>query len=326
MILFRRKRGDIRPPGPDPEASLMQWVQYLFVCLLRFKMRLTPWFVTQWLGAGLGSLIHAINAKHRRVCLLNLDKVFGDRLDERAKRAIVKACYVHFARALFETLKIDQITEANLKRRVEIHNADVFWRALEKGRGVILCTAHYGNWEVMNRVLGLMGLPMSVMARPLDNPLVHRLLEDLRMGSGNEVIYKHKSVRKLLTSLKSNRVIGIVNDQNVHDRNRLLVDFFGHPAATTPVPAALAYRTGAPIITGYSVPIGGGRYRLIYHEPIEADPQAPKKEEIVRLTGLINRKLEAQIESDPEYWFWFHKRFKTGAQGQSTYYQQPRAV
>ncbi len=322
----RRGDGRIRPPGPDPKVTVVHRAQYLALLALAGLARIAPNRLAQWTGGALGSLFHAVDKPHRKVALLNMDRVFGDQVDETEKRRLTRACYRHFGRALVEALRMSRITQANFREWTAFENVEVFEDALAEGSGAILCTAHYGNWELMNLALGYLGVPMSVMARPMDNPLVHRFLERLRARSGNRVIYKHKSVRKLLATLRENRVVGIVNDQNVHDRNRLMVDFFGHGAATTPTPAALAYKTGAPIITGYAEPLGGGRYLLRYDPLIQADPAADKDAEILRVTQLLNRRLEAQLRRLPHCWLWVHKRFKMDKSGETDYYRQHRPV
>lgn len=315
-----------RTPGPDQKVTLAHWIQYLVLRWIAFWVWLLPGPLARLIGLGIGRLAHALDKKHRKIAMLNLDQAFFDSKTDIEKQIIVQACYDHFGLAIVETLRLSLIHEGNFMRYVELDNLGGFFKAREKGKGLILCTAHYGNWEMMNLVLGLMNIEMSVVARPIDNPLVHDYLERIRTRNGNRVIYKHKAVRKLLGALKENRVVGLVNDQNVHDRNKLMVEFFGREAATTPTPAALAYKTGAPIITGYAVPIGRGRYRLSFGDLLYADPNGDKDAEILRLSREINRRLENQIMFNPPYWFWVHKRFKHGIDGETDFYRRERDV
>lgn len=220
-----------------------------------------------------------------------------------------------------ETIFLRTVSEKKLNRMVVYAGVEGFDEALARGKGLILCSAHYGNWEIMNLALGFRGLPMSAMARPLDNPLVHKFLEDIRVRPGNRVIYKHKSVRKIFSNLKENRVVGIVNDQDVHDLNRIMVPFFGRNAATTPVPAAVSIKTGAPIITGYAQPLKDGNYLLTFGQLIWPDQTADKDQETARITLLLNQRLEEQLNRAPEYWMWMHQRFKTGADGVTDFYR-----
>lgn len=321
----KERKGYIRPPGPDQKVKPLHVIEFAAVKLIGWMVFFSPMFLVRWFGRMLGWLFYAVDRRHRKIALLNLDQAFGDSKNEAEKRQLVKQSFQHFGCALVETLRLSKITKRNFLKYVELDNVRPFYEALQGGKGVLLCSAHYGNWEVMNLVLGYLNLPMSAMARPLDNPLLHRLLEKVRCQSGNGVIYKHKSIRKILGQLKANRIVGIVNDQDVHDRNRIILDFFGRPAATTPVPAAMAYKTGAPIVTGYAVPLGKGRYHLRFGSLIYANQEADKDEEILRLTEQLNQRLEQQIIFKPAYWLWMHKRFKTGPDGPTDFYNRDRA-
>jgi len=322
--MSKKEPGYIRPPGPDQKLTFFHIAVYLSLQMISIAVNLLPRFAARGLGGLLGRLFYRVDKRRHGIALRNLDQAFGGQRGEAEKRAIVRNCMVHLGRATVETLMLRQINERNFLKYVTFDNVGQFYTGLKDKKGVILCSAHYGNWEIMNLALGYMNLPMSVMARPMDNPLVHKLIEKIRTHSGNRVIYKHKSVRKLLSTLAENRIVGIVNDQDVHDRNRIFADFFGRPAATTPVPAALAYKTGAPIVTGYAVTTGKGRYLLKFGNLIHADQQAPKEAEIQRITHELNRRLEAQITWQPDYWMWIHKRFKTGPEGETDFYTRPR--
>ena len=313
-----------RPPGPDQKLKLRHFIEYGLVLLLWAVVYVLPLSVSRAAGRVIGWLFITIDRRHRDIALLNLDQAFGDSKTEEEKRSIVKNCFYHFGAAIMETLFLRTISQKRLERMITFENVALFDEALAEGKGLILCSAHYGNWEIMNLALGFRGIPMSAMARPLDNPLVHKFLENVRVRPGNRVIYKHKSVRKIFANLKENRVVGIVNDQDVHDRNRTMVPFFGRDAATTPVPAAVSIKTGAPIITGYAQPLDDGSYLLAFGELIRPNQDAPKEEETERITLLLNKRLEEQLEKAPDYWMWMHKRFKTGEEGITDFYKLPR--
>lgn len=316
----RHVRKGLRTPGPDEKKTLFHWFVYGLLRSMGFASSILPNRLARALGRGFGQLYWRLDPERRHTAMCNLNQVYGERKSDAEKQGIVRACCEHFGTAIVEILTLSRIDEKNFMNFVELNGVDGFHEGLKAGKGVILCSAHYGNWEVMNLALGYLGLPLSAMARPIDNPLVHDYLEKIRTRSGNRVIYKHRSVRKLLSNLGENRIIGIVNDQDVHDRNRMMVPFFGRDAATTPVPAALSYKTGAPLITGYAVPLGGGRYDLRFGELIWPNQEADKDAEVERLTRMLNQRLEAQIEEHPDCWMWIHQRYKTGPEGRTKFY------
>ena len=315
-----------RTPGPDQIVTWTHRLQYIAFRFFKALVWLSPLWLMRALGSVFGWCYWAFDKRHRQVALINLDLVFGQAKPEDEKQQEVKKAFIHFGQALMETLWFQRLNTKNHMKYVVIEGMNGFYEALEHGKGLLLCSAHYGNWELLANTLGLLKIPLSVMARPIDNPLVHVEVEKLRTQSGNRVIYKHKSARKVIGDLKENRVVGVVNDQDVHDQNRIFCDFFGHQATATPLPATLAYKFGTPLICGFSEPIGKGRYLLRFSPLIWPDPTSPQEQEIQRITLQLNRELEQQIQKSPTYWLWMHKRFKTTPEGPNPIYQQTRKV
>lgn len=323
-MTHRAPHSDLRPPGPDRRLTPVHVLQYISLYLVNIAVIVLPRFATDALGRTLGRIFHALSPRHRKIAMINLDMVFGAQKSESEKRQITSLCFQHFGVATVETLRLQLLHSRNFLKNVTIENIGPLYKARERGRGLLLCSAHYGNWEVLALTLGFMNLPMSVLARPINNPLVNRFLNRIRTASGNQVIDKHRAVRRILTHLQENRIVGIVNDQDVHDRNRVFCEFFGHQASVTPVPATIAHKTGCAIVTGYAIPQGKGKYLLRFGDPIFADQKAPKEQEIQRITRELNRRLETVIQLKPSYWLWMHKRFKTTPDGLHPIYDQPR--
>src|SRR5206468_10019870 len=111
--------------------------------------------------------------------------------------------------------------------------------------------------------------PVAVLGRALDNPHLNRLLERIRQQTGNEVIYRRGTIRRVLRTLQAGHGVAVLIDQHILSRDAISVDFFEQPAATTPVVAALALRTGAAVVPVCALPVGSGRYRMVYEPPIE---------------------------------------------------------
>jgi KDO2-lipid IV(A) lauroyltransferase len=177
------------------------------------------------------------------------------------------------------------------------------------GKGILFCTGHFGFWEQQALAHALKFEPMAVMARPLDNPKLHDLLEGIRTSNGNEVVYRRGAVRKALRLLAEGKAVGILIDQHMTSADAIYVDFFGRPAATTSTLAALAIRTGAPVIPLFAFPMAGGRYRMIYEHPVEAPPH--DAEDAVReFTQRCTDVLEMHVRRHPELWLWMHRRWR----------------
>jgi KDO2-lipid IV(A) lauroyltransferase len=106
--------------------------------------------------------------------------------------------------------------------------------------------------------------PVTILARALDNPYLNQLLEHIRQRTGNTVIYRKGTLRRILRTLQEGHGVAVLIDQHIMSRDAIYVDFFDRPAATTSAVAALALRTGAPVVPVFALPIGGGRIRVIY--------------------------------------------------------------
>src|SRR5262249_27610160 len=153
--------------------------------------------------------------------------------------------------------------------------------------------------------------PLSVVARPLENPTLDERLCALRSATGNSVIYKRKALASVLRELRAGRCVAMLLDQNVLESDGIFVEFFGRPASATTVAAALALKAGCGLVPAWTELLPDGRYRLRYEPALEVRTHADREAEIVRLTQEIAARTEAWIRRVPEQWLWLHRRWKT---------------
>ncbi len=226
----------------------------------------------------------------------------------------MRGAFEHFGRLLFELLKFSTLSNAEMLARVEFEGEERVRAAYAQGRGVLFVTGHFGFWELQAMVHALRLQPMAVMARALDNPALDRLLERMRTRTGNGVIYRQGTMRRVLRLLHAGQGVGILIDQHIQSRDAIHVDFFNRPAATTSVAAALALRTGARIVPLFALPIGGGRYRMIYEHAIEPPPPGTD-DPIHEFTQRCTDVLEMYVRRHPELWLWMHRRWRDDRQG-----------
>ena len=262
-------------------------------------------------GAMLGRVIYYVDRFHRRIALSNLAMALPSKsADER--RAVVQRVFAHFGSVLLELLKVGTMDDREILDRIEAEGEERVRQAHAQGRGVLLFTGHFGYWEIGAIALAMRVQPMAVMARPLDNPHLHTRLERIRTRSGNSVIYRQGAIRKVLQELAANRAVAILIDQHLHTPDAVSVDFFSRPAATTNALAAVALRTGAPVIPAFALPLPNGRYRLVYEHAVE--PPASDSEDAVReFTQRCTDVLEMYIRRHPDLWLWMHRRWRPDA-------------
>ena len=283
-------------------------LEYAAVVAVRAVVSILPHQVVRGLGELLGLMFYTIDRGHRRVALTNLEQCFPARSDQE-RRTIARAMFAHFGRLLLEMLKFSTLTHAEMLNRVEFEGEDRARHAYAQGKGVLFFTGHFGFWELHAMVHGLQLQPIGVLARALDNPALNALLEDVRSRTGNSVIYRQGAVRRVLKTLGAGQGVAMLIDQHMHSPDAIWVDFFERPAATTSTLAALALRTGCPVVPVFALPVGGGRYRMIYEHAVEA-PSGEGVDAIREFTQRCTDVLEMYVRRHPELWLWMHRRWR----------------
>ncbi len=261
-------------------------------------------------GDVVGNILAAVPGRRRKIIDFNLRLAFPDMTDEE-RRALARGVTRHFSRSALDAIRLRRLSPEDLLAAVDIDGWDNVERALSHGRGVFFLTAHIGSWEIAALVIGLkIEAGLSVVNRPLDNPLLEAELDRLRKLYGNHVFGKHSIVREVLAQLKKGGGVGILIDQRVREHLGVEVPFFGHPAWTPGILARLARKTGAPVVPTFVFSDRPGHYRLRCDEPLVVDDLSDSELEVVPLTTRYLAVLEAAIRENPDQWLWYHDRWK----------------
>lgn len=262
------------------------------------------------LGRALGLLAFRLDSKHRFLAVKNLRLAFGSRMTPAELRRTAGECFARFGRVLADIVKMERLGRERLDSLAELEGGDNLKRALARGRGALLFTGHFGNWEAGSLAVSRIA-PLHVIARRLDNELVEKRLLSLRRRLGARVIYKHRAARSVLEVLRRNEVVAIVIDQNVLRREAVFVDFFGRPAGTTPGLAAFHLKSGAPLLPIFSFPRGDGGYLIRVGPPLETPAGGSPAENTLKITQACTKIIEARVRDAPESWLWFHDRWRS---------------
>jgi Kdo2-lipid IVA lauroyltransferase/acyltransferase len=282
--------------------------EYALVALTMRVARALPWLAVRAMGSTLGFLFYALDRRHRRIAMQNVAAAFP-RKSKAERRRLVRQVFGHFGRLLFELLKFSGLSRDEILARVEFEGGARIRDAQAGGRGALLFTGHFGYWEINAIAQAAAFAPIGVLARPLDNRRLHDLLERMRGCTGNYVIYRRGALRRVLKALNANDGVAMLIDQHIQAPDAVTVNFFDRPAATTLALGVLALRTGAPVIPVFALPLGVGRYRLVYEHPV--DPPADDSPEAVRaFTQRCTDVLEMQVRRHPELWLWMHRRWR----------------
>lgn len=256
----------------------------------------------------------SVAPSRRRILLGNLTAAFPEKSAEEVQD-IARRSVEGFAAGLVDFLETGRLSADELRARVSIAGEEHLAAARARGRGVFLLSAHFGSWEIAALAAGLMGEPIALLVRTLDNPLLEEELSRLRRRFGNRPIPKKEAARELLRTMARNESVAILVDQNVIPREAIFVPFFGRLAATTPALALLHLKTGASVVPVFMWPEAGGRYRMEFERPILAEefggPDVDRDERVRAATARYMSVIEAAIRRAPEAWLWIHDRWKS---------------
>ena len=232
-----------------------------------------------------------------------------------ADDGVVDGMFGSIARMLSSFAKFPSITRDNVQTWIQYDGLENFTGALARGRGVLVATAHFGNWELSAFSHACMTAPMHVVVRPLDNLRLDALVEHHRALSGNRIISKRDAARDILRALRSGEAVGILIDQNTAISEGVFVDFFGAKACAGSAFVKLAHHSGAAVVPGYALwSEKDRRYVLRF------DPEIAMTGDVQQDTQRIHAHLEQVIRQNPDQYLWIHRRWKTRPPGEPPLY------
>jgi KDO2-lipid IV(A) lauroyltransferase len=268
--------------------------------------RRIPLRIGQFLGRRVGALAWHVARRERRKALKHIGIAFPDWSDAQRRDAI-RAMFQHLGMCVFELAWLPNMTPELRAKTSHVEGFERVLEVIDSGRGVIIFTAHCGNWEWLSYVTGTFGRPVSVLQRERDQPEMNQYITELRAKAGVRTIDRGSasSAKEMINSIKRGGILAFVIDQNIRTES-VKVPFFGREALTPIGPARLAVRTEAVVVTAYASRLPDGTHRLQFLEPV----QCRKSDDPVELTARITREIEEHIRAVPEQWVWMHDRWR----------------
>lgn len=291
-------------------AKLTHRIEYLFAKLfVNIANNLTENSANTF-GRILGKLFYYTLKSRRKIANDNLFHAFGDTITE-AKRAEVNcAVFQNIGLTFIELARFKNLGHTRLNEKVIPGGLEYFKQAKEGGKGGILVTSHFGNWELGAAWVVAQGYTLDVVAKMQSNPLVDRLITELRTNMDVRVILvKNSTLRDIVKSLKDNNFVAMVADQ--HDPSGTLqLEFFGRKASVARGPAAFARRQNCPLLPFMSVRLSDNSHEILAHSPIYPSLEMDEESDIIRMTREYLDYFEKIITQYPEQWMWTHRRWK----------------
>jgi len=272
-------------------------------------LRALPLPQAQRIAAAGARRLFGLGGKRVGYALANLRIAFPE-LPEKERREIGRESYVQLAWQLIDVARAATWGARELVERVEVLGREHIDAALQKGHGAVGLTAHLGSLEFSMRIAPAIGLPITVIGRPLTNRLLRRDMQAQRTSTGAELLLHRNVAPQMLRALHKGRVVVALNDQYKRRSQGVFVPFFGVRVSTSPGPALIALRAGAPIVPAACVRIGPDRHRLVIRPPLATPDTGDRREDVERLTAQGNAAIEAFIREHPEQWMWSQRRFR----------------
>jgi len=302
------------------DASARERAEFAVVWLFVHVLRILPRGMARVAGAGIGALAFRLLGRLRRVGLRNLELSFPEKSVAERER-LLRVEYRNLGYLLAEFCQMPGYTADGASRFIRYEGLENYLRARDRGKGVLVLTGHLGAWELSSFYHSLMGMPMGMVIRRLDNPLVDAFVNRVRCLHGNRVIHKDDFARGLIASMRAGETVGILMDTNMTPPQGVFVPFFGVQACTASGMARIAVKTGAAVVPGFLLwEESEQKYVLRFGEEVEVtrtgDAEADAQANTARFTAVI----EGYIRQYPEQWLWMHRRWKTRPAGETGIY------
>ncbi|MFP4198493.1 MAG: lysophospholipid acyltransferase family protein [Halanaerobium sp.] len=275
--------------------------------IFRFLLKKLPPTAGKYLGSLIAFLAYLMTPERREHSRLNLMQALN--LSKKESKKMIKKVYRNLGYDFAEFLMEDNFSESDIDLMVEFEGLDYLEQALAEEKGVILYTAHLGNWELLGAVLALKGYKINSIAREQNNSLFDQKINQIRRGIGIGIIPKGLAVRQVFKKLKDNQIVAILGDQDARESGWKL-KFFGRDASTYAGAVQFAQRTGAPIVPLFFHRKGWLEHKLKAYPARKIKQNASEAELKSELQSLLELT-EEEIKKEPADWMWLHKRWKT---------------
>jgi len=284
------------------EYSLLRAITTLLLSFpLNYSLSLSRW---------VADIFYLFPSKFRKRGLQHLRMAYPHKSADELKH-ILKGVFEHSAMMLVEVLSFPRkIRKYNYTKYVQIKGLELIDQALKGGNGVMFISAHFGNWEMIGYAVSLLGYQINTVVRFMPNPAADALLNYSRRFQGQRIIYNDNAVRDMMRTLKNNRILALVCDQDARD-NGIFVDFMGLPSSTVRSPALLHLKFGTPLLMLYCYRPKPNKFYYTFSFEECALPKLNPATAEEQITQAFTADIERMIRKYPEQWMWIHRRWKT---------------
>lgn len=280
------------------------------VCVY-LPIRILPLQLHKPIADLLGFALHRYVPRNRKLVMKHLEMAYGSRMSHAEIENIALRSSRHMVMNIFEFMRFPAMNSKKILSKVAFEGEENITAALAQNKGVIVLSAHFGNWEMLGAALVARGYPLTVVRRDQDDGLLNDVIQNQRDRKGIKTVPRDKPLFKhLVYLLKNNELVALIADQNAGPEG-LFVDFFGRSASTFKGPGLFGIITGAPIIPIFMVRDGYMKHRAVFKPAVVCQPTGDIGRDIAAITQECTKVIEDMIAAHPEQWMWQHKRWST---------------
>ena len=295
-------------------------LEYWLVMAVARPLGRLPRGLARRLAGVLAWSVYVLHGRLRCVGERNLERAFPG-LSARERKEILRGVFRSLGRQLVEFCRMSRYTAENTRGWIRTEGLDHYLAARARGKGVLIVTGHMGAWELSSFYHSLMGYPMSMVARPLDNRRLDQFVNGIRCLHGNRVLPKDDFARGRLTAMHKGETVGILMDTNMTPPQGVFVNFFGKQACTASGVARVALKTGAAVLPGFMLWEEAERSYMLHFGPqLVFERTTDAEADIVAATQQCTSAIESWIRRYPDQWLWIHRRWKTRPAGEAGLY------
>ncbi len=314
------------PPLAGLKLDREDWLLFQLMRAVLHAFSLLPDFILYPLGVLGGYLGYLLDRRHVAIGMVNLAIAFPER-SARERRRILRASYVNLGRSGAEYIRLAGFFHRRLIRRVAYERFH-YWDELKRlhpGRGIVVLSAHFGNFELMAAAHAMHGHQITLVQHTQRFLAGDALMTWVRERAGIVVVRKHSAVRAVLKALGDGQLVGIAFDQNAKRGEAIFIPFFGEPAATSRTLARLVRKSQAAVVPVFMVRAPGNRsHRSVIQDRIPLQESADGEADIEENTRRFVRAVEDMVRRYPEQFLWTHRRYRTRPRGMPPLYQEGR--
>jgi len=257
----------------------------------------------------LGLLWYYIIPIRKKVVLSQMKKALGDVYSPGELNRMARALFINLACNTIEFMRFDPRSPQDALKRIENTGLENHTKAAADGRGVLVLTAHFGNWDLLACAQALWGIPLTIVSKEIHPEWLNDYWMKTRTACGMEILPVRGSRSRLLAALAEGRTVGFVFDQKMNSPQALRLPFFGMDCYTTPGLAELALDSGTPIVPVFIIRLPHGCHRVEIGSPIQVSDTGDRLESLRLTTLACQHALEEMVRRHPEQWLWLHRRW-----------------